>query len=316
MTTTQDSRAPPRRGLTTTRAPFVESARSRGDLFIAQPYELYDDDNQETWRRLCRAIEALWERCACARFLDGLTRLRLDRDLIPRLDAVNAQLVPVSGFRARAVSGYVPAFVFFDCLARREFPTTITIRAGDRLDYLPEPDIFHDLAGHVPMHTDRVFADVLARFGDVARAAAERAATIAAPARRRSVLESNIRALARFFWFTIEFGLMRSRHGICAYGSGLLSSAGELVHAVSSPAVERVDLALEHVVDQAFEIDRFQPLLVVVDSFESLFDEIGRLEAALHAGRLDAVRDGSPAVGDVDLHSFAAAADAAREAAS
>jgi phenylalanine-4-hydroxylase len=122
---------------------------------------------------------------------------------VPRLEEVNRFLCPLTGFQARAVSGYIPAFVFFDCLRRREFPTTVTIRRGDQLDYLPEPDIFHDIAGHVPMHTDRAFADTLVRFGDCAHTAAEMVADIRDEDLRTARLTSIIRAMARFFWFTV-----------------------------------------------------------------------------------------------------------------
>ena len=105
----------------------------------------------------------------------GIENLCLSPDRVPRLEDVNKFMAPLTGFRAKAVSGYVPAYMFFDCLRQREFPTTITIRDGQVLDYLPEPDIFHDIAGHVPMHTDKAFADTLVLFGECARAAAERA---------------------------------------------------------------------------------------------------------------------------------------------
>ena len=110
-----------------------------------------------------------WTRYANQRFLDGLTTLCFEATRIPRLEEVNQFMAPRTGFRARAVSGFVPAFQFFDCLSRREFPTTITIRRdGSSLDYLSEPDIFHDLAGHVPMHTVPAFAETLVRFGQCA----------------------------------------------------------------------------------------------------------------------------------------------------
>lgn len=287
--------------LTTGRADFIERAQTRGELFVEQPYDLYSEANQETWRRLYRALAGKWEQHAHPRFLDGVARLGLDPDRIPRLEDVNRFLEPLSGFRARAVSGYVPAYLFFDCLRRREFPTTITVRDGDRLDYLPEPDIFHDLAGHVPMHTDPAFAGVLVRFGDAARAAALRARD----GDCRSV-ESGLRALARFFWFTIEFGLMRrpGGDGLCAYGSGLLSSSGEIAHSLESPRVQRVPFQLEWVVNQGFEIDSLQPLLFVVDSFRHLEREVRRLERWLAEGRLDNVAPGEPAVSREDLRSF------------
>src|SRR5690349_18914041 len=217
-------------GLTTGNAPFVEEARNRGELYISQPYEEYSEQNQEAWRRLYERIRPRWDRYANDHFLQGISALHLPADRIPQLSDINTRLQPLTGFQARPVSGYVPGFLFFDCLRRREFPTTITIRSVDQMDYLPEPDIFHDIAGHVPMHTEKAFADTLVRFGDCAVTAAEMTAGIRDYGERVRRLTSLMRAMSRFFWFTVKIGLMRGRgpHGICAYGSGLLSSYGEL----------------------------------------------------------------------------------------
>jgi phenylalanine-4-hydroxylase len=292
--------------LTTTRAPFVESARERGELFIHQPYERYSEANHESWRRLYASLLPKWRRYAHPKFMEGLDRLALDPERIPRLEDVNRFLEPLSAFKSRAVSGYVPAYLFFDCLRRREFPTTITIRDAERLDYLPEPDIFHDLAGHVPMHTDRRFSDILVRFGEVAHAAALRVQGIADEEQRLHVMESVIKAMARFFWFTVEFGLMArpDGEGLCVYGSGLLSSADEIEHSLVSPQVQRYPFQLEWVVNQYFEIHHLQPLLFHVDSFEHLFSEVDRLEQWMRAGRLDNVSPGEPLVNEEDLRSF------------
>jgi phenylalanine-4-hydroxylase len=299
-------------GLTTAEAPFVEQARSRGQLFLQQPYELYSRENHETWRCLYSRIHPRWQRYANSHFLEGLDRLGLPADRIPRLSEVNGFLSPLTGFRARAVSGYVPAFVFFDSLRSRTFPTTITIRHPEKLDYLPEPDIFHDLAGHVPMHTDPAFAETLVRFGECAHTAAERAAGRRGSERNLHRLTSIVRAMARFFWFTVEFGLMRSKdcgeQAVCAYGSGLLSSYGELFHSVESAEVERRPLHLEDVVHQPFRIDRYQPLLYVVESFDQLYEMVGDLEKWMRAGKLDEVAGGEPAVSEDDLKSFLAPA--------
>ena len=197
-------------GLTTTRAPFIEQAQAEGRLYITQPYELYSDANHDAWRRLFTRMEDRWRRYANPRFLQGIDNLCLDPERVPRLEDVNRFLSPLTGFKAKPVSGYVPSFLFFDCLRNREFPTTITIRDGATLDYLPEPDIFHDIAGHVPMHTDRAFADTLVRFGDCAHTAAEIVAGITDEQEQIRRVTSIFKALARFFWFTIEFGLMRS----------------------------------------------------------------------------------------------------------
>ncbi|HET8835706.1 MAG TPA: phenylalanine 4-monooxygenase [Gemmatimonadales bacterium] len=293
-------------GLTTTQAPFIEQAQAEGRLYIHQPYELYSDGNHEAWRRLYTRMEDRWQRYANPRFLQGIGNLCLDPRQVPKLEDVNRFLSPLTGFKAKAVSGYVPSFLFFDCLRNREFPTTITIRDGATLDYLPEPDIFHDIAGHVPMHTDRAFADTLVRFGDCAHTAAEIVAGIKDEQEQIRRVTSIFKALARFFWFTIEFGLMRAPdgNGIKVYGSGLLSSHGEIAHSVESPMVQRYPMQLEWVVNQYFEIDHYQPLLFVVDSFDHLFELVGELERWMREGRLDNVSPGEPAVSEPDLRSF------------
>jgi phenylalanine-4-hydroxylase len=206
------------------------------------------------------------------------------------------------------VSGYVPGFLFFDCLRRREFPTTITIRPADRMDYLPEPDIFHDVAGHVPMHTERAFADTLARFGDCAHTAVEITSGIRDERERKRRLTNIIKAMSRFFWFTVEFGLMRGSKGNCAYGSGLLSSYGELEHAIESPEVQRHPLQMEWVINQGAEIDHYQPLLFIIDSFDHLFELVDRLERWMRDGQLDNVAPGLPEIDELTLRSFMDAA--------
>ncbi len=293
-------------GLTTTRAPFIEQAQASGELYIHQPYELYSEANHEAWRRLYARMVDRWRQYANEKFLEGIDCLCLDPARVPRLEDVNRFLDPLTGFRAKAVSGYVPSFLFFDCLRNREFPTTITIRDAATLDYLPEPDIFHDIAGHVPMHTDRAFADTLVRFGDCAHTAAEIVQGIRDPGERIRRMTSIFKAMARFFWFTVEFGLMRARGGagLKVYGSGLLSSYGEIAHAIDAPEVQRYPLQLEWVINQAFEIDHYQPLLFIVDSFDHLFDLVGQLERWMREGRLDNVAAGEPAVSEPDLRSF------------
>jgi phenylalanine-4-hydroxylase len=292
-------------GLTTGRAPFVEEARDRGELYISQAYELYSQENHEAWRRLFDRIQPRWERYANDHFLAGIEALNLPSDRVPRLADVNQRLQPLTGFQAKPVSGYVPGFLFFDCLRRREFPTTITIRPADKMDYLPEPDIFHDIAGHVPMHTEKAFADTLVRFGDCAHTAVEMTAGIRDYGDRVQKLTSIIRALSRFFWFTVEFGLMRGKNGkIVAYGSGLLSSYGELQHAIESDDVQRYPVQLEWLINQGAEIDHYQPLLFIVESFDHLFELVDRLEGWMRAGKLNNVAPGLPEVAESDLRSF------------
>lgn len=295
-------------GLTTTEAPFIEEARRHGELYIRQPYELYSEENHESWRRLYARMLPRWEQHANPHFQAGIRSLCLSPERVPRLDDVNRFLCPLTGFKAKAVSGYVPAFLFFDCLRNREFPTTITIRRSDKLDYLPEPDIFHDIAGHVPMHTDRHFADTLVRFGECAHTAVEIVGGIRDERKRVETLTSIIKAMARFFWFTVEFGLMRSPQGLRVYGSGLLSSYGEIQHSLESPEVQRFPLQLEWAINQGFEIHHYQPLLFIVDSFDHLFSLVDRLEHWMKLGKLNNVAPGEPGVDEKDLRSFLDAA--------
>jgi len=293
-------------GLTTTKAPFIEKAQQTGQLYISQPYELYSEENHEAWRRLFARQQESWAKYANPHFLRGVDNLCLDPNRVPRLDDVNRFLSPLTGFQAKPVSGYVPAFLFFDCLRNRAFPTTITIRDVNSLDYLPEPDIFHDIAGHVPMHTDRAFADTLVRFGDCAHTAAEIVASVKDEDEKVRRVVSIFKALARFFWFTVEFGLMRAPDGkgLKVYGSGLLSSHGEIEHCIESDEVQRFPIQLDWVINQHFEIDHYQPLLFYVDSFDHLFSLVGDLEVAMKEGRLNNVAPGEPKMGETDVRSF------------
>jgi len=293
-------------GLTTTRAPYIENAVANGEMYITQPYELYSADNHDAWRRLYARMLERWARYANVRFLDGLDTLCFDATQVPRLEDVNKFMAPRTGFRAKAVSGFVPAFNFFDCLSRREFPTTITIRDGASLDYLPEPDIFHDIAGHVPMHTDPAFAETLVRFGACAHLAAELVSTVPDRSEKLRRLTSIQNALQRFFWFTVEFGLMRGQRAdeLKVYGSGLLSSYGEIVHCVDSATTQRHPLQLEWVINQHFEIDHYQPLLFIVNDFDHLYELVGQLEAWMKAGKLDNVTPGYRQMSEADAQSF------------
>jgi phenylalanine-4-hydroxylase len=291
-------------GLTTTKAPFIEQAQANGERFIHQPYELYSEENHQAWSALYSRIQDRWQRYANPKFLEGVAKLNLDPNRVPRIEEINRFLSPLTAFAAKPVSGYIPAFTFFDCLRNRDFPTTITVRDSSKLDYLPEPDMFHDVAGHVPMHTDKVFADTLVRFGECALSAALSVQGLKDKELQAHRARSIIRGLARFFWFTVEFGLIRSGKEVKAYGSGLLSSYGELAHSIESPEVQRFPIQLEWAINQHFEIDHYQPLLFIVDSFDHLFSLVDQLEDWLKQGKLDNLAPGEPGVSDADVESF------------
>jgi len=228
--------------------------------YIDQNYAGYTEENQETWRTLYdRQMEFLADN-ASGVYLSGAASIKLVRDYIPYLEgpkSVNTFLKPLTGWQSKAVPGYLPAKAFFACLARREFPTTIVIRPKESIDYLPEPDIFHDIFGHVPLHADPTFADFLQTYGKAALTTDD---------------PYHTERLARLFWFTVEFGLIREGGRNRLYGSGLISSPGESKHSLHSPEVDRRPFDLETVCNTSFEIDHYQPILYVLDSFEQLRD--------------------------------------------
>ena len=226
-------------------------------FFMPQHWERYSEANHDVWRRLYdQRIDSLREQ-ASNTFLAGFDAFNLPSDKVPNLDQVNAVLADATGWQSRPVPGYLPAKAFFAFLARREFPTTITVRPKTQMDYLPEPDIIHDVFGHVPLHADPVFADFLQTYGKAALFAAT---------------DEHMERLARLFWFTVEFGLVKEDGRLKGYGSGLMSSIGESFHSLESPNVERRPFELERVCDTPFQIDHYQPILYVLESFEQLRD--------------------------------------------
>ena len=234
-----------------------------GDItraYIDQNYAGYTEENQETWRILYDRQMAYLADHASNVYLSGARSIKLVRDWIPYLEgpkSVNTFLQPLTGWQSKAVPGYLPAKAFFACLARREFPTTIVIRPKESIDYLPEPDIFHDIFGHVPLHADPVFADFLQTYGKAALTTDD---------------PYHTERLARLFWFTVEFGLIREDGRTKLYGSGLISSPGESKHSLTSKDVDRRPFDLETVCATSFEIDHYQPILYVLESFEQLRD--------------------------------------------
>ncbi len=226
-------------------------------FYVTQHWDRYTEENHEVWATLvARRMETLEDQ-ASEVFLNGVRLLGFDQNRVPRLSDVNDKLRPLTGWQSRAVPGYLPAKAFFACLSRREFPTTITIRPKELIDYLPEPDIFHDVFGHVPLHADPVFADFLQTYGKAALHTND---------------NEHIERLGRLFWFTVEFGLIRERGRLKLYGSGLISSIGESFHALESPFVDRRPFDLDRVCNTPFEIDHYQPILYVLESFEQLRD--------------------------------------------
>lgn len=238
-------------------------ADARADLpeFIEQDYSRYDAEAHDVWRILFERRMATLRETASHVYLDGAERIGLSPERVPDLADVNRRLATRTGWAAVGIRGFIPAAQFFRCLSKRRFPTTMFVRPREQLDYLPEPDIFHDVFGHVPLHSDPVFADFLQQFGALAASAES---------------EEETTAMARLFWFTVEFGLVREAGRIKVYGSGLISSHGDAANALG-PNCDRRPFSLDAVLAQPFEIDRFQDVLFVVDSFDQLFDAVDTL---------------------------------------
>lgn len=227
-------------------------------IFTTQNWSAYSAEDHDVWRILYERRMQTLRHTGSRVFLNGADAIGLHADRVPDLEDVNNRLRRRTGWSAVPVTGFIPADQFFACLARRRFPTTVTVRPREQLDYLPEPDIFHDVFGHVPLHADPVFADFLQRFGAVAA---------------RACTPDAVQQMARLFWFTVEFGLVREEGEIRVYGSGLISSAGDAANALSDHC-DRRPFALDDVLAQPFEIDHLQDVLFVVDSYDQLFDAV------------------------------------------
>lgn len=225
---------------------------------ITQDYAAYDAEAHDVWRLLYQRRMDRLQSTASTVFLEGAERIGLAADRVPDLADVNRRLAASTGWAAVGVGGFIPAHQFFRFLSRRRFPTTLPVRPRVQLDYYPEPDIFHDVFGHVPLHANPVFADFLQRFGELAARATTEAETV---------------AMARLFWFTVEFGLVREAGRVKVYGSGLISSHGDAENALG-PTCDRRPFDLDAVLRQPFEIDRLQDVLFVLDSFDQLFEAV------------------------------------------
>lgn len=242
-------------------------------LTVAEPYLIQQDWNAYTpeqhavWQELVgRRMPQLRDH-ACREYLDGFVQIGLREDSIPDLDEVNRRLDPLTGWNATPVSGFLPPDAFFEMLAARKFPTTTWLRSRESMEYTPEPDIFHDVLGHVPMHAHPVFADFLQQYGK----------TCFRVMGNKDALER----MGRLFWFTVEFGVIRQHGKIKLYGSGLISSHGESTYVIQGGPEIR-DWNLEQVLNQPVDVSKMQPVLYAVQSFKQIFEAAKEAEALLY----------------------------------
>jgi phenylalanine-4-hydroxylase len=229
---------------------------------IKQEYENYTAEQHAVWSELLLRRLPQVERYACEEYLEGFEIIGLRPDRLPKLADISERLQPRTGWNATPVSGFLPAGAFFEMLEARKFPTTTWLRSRDSLDYIPQPDIFHDVFGHVPMHSHPVFADFLQHYGGVC-----------AHLDDKQVLER----LGRLFWYTVEFGLMRRGGKIKVYGSGVISSHGECTNVIEGGCEVR-PFDLETVLETPVKVDELQKVLFAIESFEQIYEAMQEAE--------------------------------------
>ena len=238
------------------------------DFRVEQPLGAYSAAEHALWRRLFERQSEVAKRYAAEAFLAGMRNLDMSAERIPDFEAASRHLRRLTGWEIVAVPGLVPDDAFFRHLAHRRFPVTVWLREEHEIDYLVEPDVFHDFFGHVPLLTQPVFADYLQEYGRKGEEAMRLGAT---------------KILARLFWYMVEFGLTREGGKIKAYGAGMLSSATETAYSVDSPKPHRLAFDLARVMGTDFRIDEFQSTYFVLDCFDDLFAAMRQPFAPLYA---------------------------------
>ena len=249
---------------------------ANADWTIPQNWEAFSADEHAMWDRLfARQSEMLPGRAAQA-FLRGVDVLKLEKPGIPDYRELNARLMAATGWQVVAVPGLVPDDVFFDHLANRRFPAGNFIRTPDQIDYLQEPDVFHDVFGHVPMLADPVFADYMVAYGKGGL---------------RSLGFGALHKLARLYWYTVEFGLIAEPAGLRIYGAGIVSSYGESVFCLDDPSPNRIGFDLLRLMRTEYRIDDYQQNYFVIPSLEHLLKVTVETDFAPLYEQLEAMPD-------------------------
>lgn len=228
-----------------------------GDYTIDQNWSAYTVEEHAVWDLLYRRQMEVLPGRAADEFMDGLKALDLSRGGIPNLEKLSDELEAITGWRVVAVAGLVPDEVFFRHLANRRFPAGQFIRKRNELDYLEEPDIFHDVFGHVPMLTNPVFANYMEAYGKGGM---------------RSLEWDCLKNLAALYWYTVEFGLLQTDQGMRIYGAGIVSSKTESIFALEETSPNRIKYDLERVMTTDYRIDDFQQTYFAIDSYKQLFE--------------------------------------------
>ncbi|HET6434759.1 MAG TPA: phenylalanine 4-monooxygenase [Xanthomonadaceae bacterium] len=244
---------------------------------VDQPWDDYSADDHATWATLYARQREILPGRACDEFLRAQDAMGMTPDRIPKFADINAALRAATGWTLVGVEGLLPELDFFDHLANRRFPVTWWIRRPDQIDYIEEPDLFHDLFGHVPLLMNPVFADYMEAYG-------------LGGVKAHGIGPHALQMLTRLYWYTVEFGLIRQADGLRIYGSGIVSSKGESIHCLDSSAPNRIGFDLERIMRTRYRIDTYQKTYFVIDSFEQLMEATRPDFTPIYA-RLDALPD-------------------------
>jgi phenylalanine-4-hydroxylase len=245
-----------------------QNAPRRADHTIDQAWTTYSAAEHDRWDRLFARSQSILDGRACDEFIAMMHALKLSESGIPDMAKLSDRLDRITGWRVVPVAGLVPDDVFFNHLANRRFPAGAFIRAEHEMDYLEEPDIFHDVFGHVPLLANPVFADFMQAYGKGGQ---------------RAMSLNMLPNLARLYWYTVEFGLIRSPKGLRIFGAGIMSSTTESVFALEDPSPNRIAFDLERVMRTKYIIDDFQQTYFVIESFEKLLEDCYKDFAPVYA---------------------------------
>jgi phenylalanine-4-hydroxylase len=233
-----------------------------------QTYSQYTPDDQAVWRLLFERQMAQLPGKASHAYLNGISATGFRADRIPDFDwDLNPRLQRLTGWRVCAVEGLIPNRTFFELMANRNFPATTWLRRRDQLEYLPEPDMFHDTFGHVPMLSNQAFCDFLAALSRIALRFVDH--------------DEAIDMISRLYWYTVEFGLIQETDGLRIYGGGILSSVGETTYSLYSNEPKRLPYNVDTLLRTPYIIDHFQMQYFVIDSYEQLYHSVPEIEATL-----------------------------------
>lgn len=235
---------------------------------MTQDYSLYTPDEQAVWKLLFERQMAQLPGKACQAYMDGIIATGFPNVRIPNFDLdLNPRLAPITGWRVVAVPGLIDNRTFFELMADRQFPATTWLRRRDQLDYLPEPDMFHDTFGHVPVLSNQAFCDFLAALSRIALKFVDH--------------DEAIEMISRLYWYTVEFGLIQEIDGLRIYGGGILSSPGETTYSLYSDVPQRIPYNVGILLQTPYIIDRFQEKYFVIQSFDQLFHSVSEIEETL-----------------------------------